>query len=115
MKPFTFFRRFDWHSLNLVYNQDDTVLSLSIKHCPALFKDLATYKIKEKGKLVNAINQDIFEQLSTDFAKNSRFYRDITLMEMAIRRDLVEIIDFLNKFNSKRLTWMSKSDLNQID
>ena len=83
---------FDWKTLNSIYNQDDTVLSLSIKHCPDLFRELTDFKVEmdDEDGFIEAINDSTFNQLTTDNGISHQ-----SLLMMATRRSLYNIVFFL--------------------
>ena len=87
-------RKFDFKTLNFIYNNDDSVLSLAIKHCPDLFEEIATFETKINGNFVKAIEESTFNRLSTDDGIAHQ-----TLLMMAIKRGLEKIVEFVTKIS----------------
>ena len=83
-------QKVDLESLNRIYNQDDTVLSLSIKHCPELFLEIANLKVEKQGELFDAIEDYTLTQLTTDANISHQ-----SLLMLATKRGLFDIVEFL--------------------
>ena len=85
-------------SLNFIFNQNDSVLSLVIKHCPNdfLFQEIAEFQspvVNENSETSNAIADSTLNRLTTD-----KKFSQQTLLMMATRRGLIDIVYFLCGF-----------------